>query len=201
MALAIVACANIVFLVAIDLLSAQPSPYIGILAYMVAPGFLVAGLILIPLGMMVERRRRLKAAGVLASLPQAGSEQAFATQHRGIRPELRRDLLADQRRRQLQSVRVHRLGSVLRPAMSHRHASGIHRLPGFAARARGLRGLPRRLGRKLVCEVEALGRAPGLLHRHGNVPAPDSDAGQATCVLLRRPASSVTGRRSSGARS
>ena len=70
MALAIVAGANIVFLVAIDLLSAQPSPYIGILAYMVAPGFLVAGLILIPLGMTVERRRRLKAAGVSHHFPK-----------------------------------------------------------------------------------------------------------------------------------
>lgn len=63
-ALAAVAFANIVFLVLIDLLSSQPSPYIGILAYMVAPGFLILGLILIPLGMIVERRRRLKQAGV-----------------------------------------------------------------------------------------------------------------------------------------
>src|ERR1700752_2436951 len=63
-ALAAVAFANIVFLVLIDLLSSQPSPYIGILAYMVAPGFLILGLILIPLGMVVERRRRLKQAGV-----------------------------------------------------------------------------------------------------------------------------------------
>ncbi len=42
-ALAAVAFANIVFLVLIDVLASQPSPYIGILAYMVAPGFLVAG--------------------------------------------------------------------------------------------------------------------------------------------------------------
>lgn len=63
-ALAAVALANIVFLVLIDLLSSQPSPYIGILAYMIAPGFLILGLILIPLGMVVERRRRLKQAGV-----------------------------------------------------------------------------------------------------------------------------------------
>ena len=64
LALAIVAGANIVFLIAIDLLSSEPAPYIGILAYMVAPAFLVAGLILIPIGMMVERRRRLKHAGL-----------------------------------------------------------------------------------------------------------------------------------------
>lgn len=62
-ALAAVALANIVFLVLIDLLSSQPSPYIGILAYMVAPGFLIVGLLLIPLGVVLERRRRLRATG------------------------------------------------------------------------------------------------------------------------------------------
>ena len=39
MALAAVAFANIVLLVLIDILSSQPSPYIGILAYMVAPAY------------------------------------------------------------------------------------------------------------------------------------------------------------------
>ncbi len=63
-ALATVAFLNIIFLVLIDLLASQPSPYLGILAYMVAPGFLTVGLILIPLGMIVERRRRLRAVGV-----------------------------------------------------------------------------------------------------------------------------------------
>ncbi len=63
MALAVVAFANIVFLVLIDLLASQASPYVGILAYMVAPGFLVVGLILIPIGMMWERRRRLRSVG------------------------------------------------------------------------------------------------------------------------------------------
>src|SRR5271167_4287678 len=63
LALAGVAFANIVLLVLIDLLAAHPSPYIGILAYMVAPGFLFAGLILVPIGMIIERRRRLRHVG------------------------------------------------------------------------------------------------------------------------------------------
>jgi nitrate/TMAO reductase-like tetraheme cytochrome c subunit len=62
-ALASVAFLNIVFLVIVDVLATQPSPYIGILAYMVAPGFLVFGLILIPLGIIWERRRRLREVG------------------------------------------------------------------------------------------------------------------------------------------
>ncbi|MGB8772367.1 MAG: NapC/NirT family cytochrome c [Candidatus Korobacteraceae bacterium] len=63
LALAGVAFANIVLLVLIDVLASQPSPYIGILAYMVAPAFLVLGLVLVPIGIVIERRRRLRAVG------------------------------------------------------------------------------------------------------------------------------------------
>ncbi len=69
-ALAAVAFINILFLFLIDVLSSHPSPYIGILAYMVAPGFLVLGLILIPIGMAIERRRRVQAAGAPGHLPR-----------------------------------------------------------------------------------------------------------------------------------
>ena len=58
MALAIVAAANILFLFLIDVMSAHPNAYVGILAYMVMPGFLVLGLLMIPLGMLWERRKR-----------------------------------------------------------------------------------------------------------------------------------------------
>src|SRR5262249_15708650 len=57
-ALALVALANIVFLFAIDVTSEKPSPYIGILAYMVGPAFLIAGLALVPLGYWWDQRRR-----------------------------------------------------------------------------------------------------------------------------------------------
>ena len=61
-ALAVVAAANIIFLIFIDFISARPSPYIGIFAYMVMPAFLVLGLLLIPVGMLVERARRHRRA-------------------------------------------------------------------------------------------------------------------------------------------
>ncbi len=70
LALAGVALANIIFLILIDLLTSQPSPYIGILAYMVGPAFLVLGLALIPIGMVVERRRRLRAVGAPPHFPK-----------------------------------------------------------------------------------------------------------------------------------
>jgi hypothetical protein len=57
-AIALVAAANIAFLVFIDIMSEHPSPYIGIFAYMVMPGAMVFGLILIPIGMLIERHRR-----------------------------------------------------------------------------------------------------------------------------------------------
>jgi hypothetical protein len=57
-ALAAVCLANILFLFLIDLFSSHSSPYIGILAYMVLPGFLILGLLLIPLGYAWERRRQ-----------------------------------------------------------------------------------------------------------------------------------------------
>ncbi|HUI83224.1 MAG TPA: NapC/NirT family cytochrome c [Candidatus Binatia bacterium] len=70
LALAAVAVANIIFLVLIDVLASRPSPYIGVLAYMVAPGFLLLGLMLVPLGMVVERRRRLRAVGAPPHFPR-----------------------------------------------------------------------------------------------------------------------------------
>lgn len=57
-ALAAVALINILFLFIIDLTTDRPSPYVGILAYMVAPGFFILGLVLVPLGIWYDRRRR-----------------------------------------------------------------------------------------------------------------------------------------------
>lgn len=61
-ALAAVSLANIIFLFLIDSISGRPSPYIGIFAYMIMPGFLILGLLLIPVGMLLERQRRRKRA-------------------------------------------------------------------------------------------------------------------------------------------
>jgi len=61
-AIALVAAANIAFLVFIDFMSAHPSPYLGIFAYMLMPGVMVAGLLMIPVGMLLERHRRRRHA-------------------------------------------------------------------------------------------------------------------------------------------
>src|SRR6476660_1861783 len=49
-ALSIVSAANVFLFILIDLIGEHPSPYIGILAYIVAPGFMVFGLLLTAIG-------------------------------------------------------------------------------------------------------------------------------------------------------
>src|SRR6516162_3698755 len=65
MALALVAVLNILFLFFLDSFSHVSSPYVGILAYMVAPAFLILGLLLIPIGIIIERRRRHRAGAAV----------------------------------------------------------------------------------------------------------------------------------------
>ena len=59
MALAIVSLANIFIFVLIDQIAIKASPYIGILAYMVSPAFLVFGLFLMFVGVLLERRKKV----------------------------------------------------------------------------------------------------------------------------------------------
>jgi nitrate/TMAO reductase-like tetraheme cytochrome c subunit len=59
-ALAIVGAANIFLFVLIDLIAIKPSPYIGILAYMVSPAFFSMGLLLMLAGVLIERRKKVE---------------------------------------------------------------------------------------------------------------------------------------------
>ena len=58
-ALVIVALANIFLFVLVDAIAAKPSPYIGILAYMVSPAFLILGLLAMLGGVLIERRKKV----------------------------------------------------------------------------------------------------------------------------------------------
>ena len=148
LALAGVALANIVFLVLIDLLASHPSPYIGILAYMVAPAISGSRPDSDPHrngGRAAPPAARCRCA---APFPQARSQQSGATQYGRLSAQLRGDLRAGERGRQLQGLRVHRLGGFLRPVVPHRHASRVHGLSGLAARACGLCRMSRRIGRR-----------------------------------------------------
>src|SRR6185436_12561245 len=56
--IALIALANIAFLIFIELGSAHTNPYLGIFAYVLFPGVLCFGLLLFFAGMLRERRRR-----------------------------------------------------------------------------------------------------------------------------------------------
>ena len=70
LAIAIVALANIIFLFLVDVVSTHTSPYVGILGYMVMPGILVFGLLLMVIGMILERRRIARGVPDAAPLPR-----------------------------------------------------------------------------------------------------------------------------------
>jgi nitrate/TMAO reductase-like tetraheme cytochrome c subunit len=61
-AIVIFSLINILFVLLIDVLGNRANPYVGIFAYIVFPAILILGLMLIPVGMLIERRRRRRLA-------------------------------------------------------------------------------------------------------------------------------------------
>ncbi len=61
-ALVLISLANIVFLLLADLFGVRAKPYLGIFAYMIFPAILILGLLIVPAGMLLERRRRRRLA-------------------------------------------------------------------------------------------------------------------------------------------
>src|SRR5215470_2775910 len=64
LAVAVVALGNILFLFFVDATTSHPSPYIGILAYMIAPAFLAIGLAMVVAGILYQRRAEREAVGL-----------------------------------------------------------------------------------------------------------------------------------------
>ncbi len=64
--IALVSLANIFFILLLDFFGVTTNPYVGILAYLILPAVLVFGLVLVPTGMLFERRRRRRHAGDFA---------------------------------------------------------------------------------------------------------------------------------------
>lgn len=60
----------ILFLILLEALSENPKPYMGILAFVILPGFLIFGLLLIAYGIFREKKRRAKADFVERELPR-----------------------------------------------------------------------------------------------------------------------------------
>ena len=107
MPLAIVSLANIFLFVLIDLIATKASPYIGILAYMVSPAFLVLGLV------ADARRASCWSAGRrwmhTAFYPRIDLNDPRTAQRGHFVYDLPGRLCYGQHRGQLQGVRIHRV--------------------------------------------------------------------------------------------
>ncbi|HEY7318746.1 MAG TPA: cytochrome c3 family protein [Candidatus Binatia bacterium] len=62
--LVILSGVSILFLFLIEAISGRANPYIGIFTYLVYPALLLLGLVMVPAGVFLERRRRVKGGGV-----------------------------------------------------------------------------------------------------------------------------------------
>ena len=58
--LVILSALSIIFIFLIEAISGKSNPYLGIFTYMIYPALLIAGLLLVPAGILLERRRRVK---------------------------------------------------------------------------------------------------------------------------------------------
>lgn len=61
-ALVLVSLANILFLFLLDVLEVKAKPYMGVFTYMVFPAVLILGLLIVPVGIFLERWRRRRLA-------------------------------------------------------------------------------------------------------------------------------------------
>jgi hypothetical protein len=182
----------------VDLFGLHTNPYLGIVFFIALPSAFIVGLLLIPLGLWLEHRRRLH------GLPPS------------LRVWPRVDLNSPRTRAVVFAVLVLTPANLIIVGMAG--YKGVEYMdsvsfcgqvchevmePQFVAYQFGpharveVRGLPYRSGRRLVRQVEAVRRAPGLRGDPRYAPASHPDAGRTTCGRPARRASSATGRRSS----
>ena len=176
-------------------------PYAGIVLFLILPFAFVLGLLLIPLGVLLQRRR-LRATG---ELPEQYPRIDFHLPEWRQRLALLALLTVAERRHPgrglVQGRRVHGLDPVLRPDLPHGDGARVHGLLGLAARARGLRPVPHR-ARRLAGSCARSSRACGRCSRSPSTPTRGRSRRRwSTCGRRARPASSATGRRSSTATS
>ncbi|MGC4084291.1 MAG: hypothetical protein QM736_19820 [Vicinamibacterales bacterium] len=145
-----------------DLFGLHTNPYIGILFFLILPSIFIVGLILIPFGAWVEKRRRDR------GLPPSAISWPTINLNE---PSQRRTAVAifalTMANIVIVSLATYRgieyigLGPVLRPGVSRGDAPRVHGIPGRSALARDLRAVPHRTGRLVVRAIEGLRHAAG----------------------------------------
>ena len=156
------------FVFLLDLFGMHTNPYLGIVFFLLLPAAFVFGLLLIPVGALLERRRLHK--GLPArQWPRIDFNDALQRRDgvRGRAPDARER--AHRVAGRVSRDRVHGLAAVLRTGVPYRHAARVHGVPGRSALARALRRLPYRPRRLLVREIEAGRHAAGHRRAQGHV--------------------------------
>ena len=75
--IAVIILADMLSLAGMTMLGVQLNPYVGIFAYLIGPAIMILGLLLIPAGMLLERRRRRKfLPGELPPFPKLDLNEA-----------------------------------------------------------------------------------------------------------------------------
>ena len=193
----------VVFLVVFlaDLFGLHTNPYIGIVFFLVLPALFVFGLVLIPLGAWVERRRRAagKAPSECTGRASISTIRASATTAvivflLTIANIVIVSLAAYRGVEYMDSV------AVLRPGLPYADEAGVRRRIEDGPHARvACVAVPRRPRRDLVRQGEAR-RARAAAGGHASAPTRGRFRRRCrTCARPATPASSATGRRSSTA--
>ena len=164
-------------LLLLDALAHFSNPYVGILTYLVAPGFLVIGLFWPCWAPSCATARSLKTSGPLPPLridltrPRDRRLFGFFLAG-GVLFLLVSALGTYQTYHFTESVNF--CGQACHGVMKPEYVTYLH----WPARPGLLRGMPYRQGRRMVCPLQAVRRLPGLCHAGQQVSAPHPHADQ-----------------------
>ena len=184
-----------------DLFGLHTNPYLGIVFFVVVPVLFIAGLLLIPLGAWIERRRR--AAGKAPSAMQWPRVDLNDARQRQITVLVFALTMAN-----VVIVSLAAYGGVeymdsvgFCDAGLPRHEAAAARAPAGAARQRPLRGLPRRARRRGLRRREGVGHPAARLDRVRDLSSSDHRPGARARVGGPRRASAATRRAPTTAKS
>jgi nitrate/TMAO reductase-like tetraheme cytochrome c subunit len=168
-ALAIVSLANILLFVFIDAIAAKPSPYVGILAYMVSPAFLILGLLLMLIGVLRERRKKTPPTDFYPRIDlNDPTQRAAVVSFTTFLVVFVVVSIAGSYKAYEFTESVAFCGQLCHTVMSPEYTA--YQLSPHARVA--CVNCPRWNGRDVVCEIEAFGEPPGVCHGVQYFPRP-----------------------------
>jgi hypothetical protein len=154
----------IIFFLILSIVSEKINPYLGILIYLVLPAFLVAGLLLVPLGMYLEWRKRQKTGRI--TYRKWPNIDLNNVRHRHAAVIF---ILGTMLFMLMSSVGIYQayhftygVTRLLRPHVPYGDEAGMHRISEFPPCAREVRRMPYRAGYRVVCTVKAVRTLPGI---------------------------------------